>query len=628
MADVAYFPLSGLSLWILGVTLKGVLILLVAQAAAAALPRASAGLRHLLWSGGILGVLLIPALSLLLPWELPVVPLPDAVTVQADPGARILPPSPDAQGHVQGTPSHLTAQGTPSPASETAGGGALVWIFGLWAAGALLFLARLGLGALLLRRVVREAGTLPSSDWTRPLIEGADRLSVSRLPRLFTSDRVAMPVVSGVFDPAIVLPADAGEWTDRRRRAVLCHELAHIRRRDLLTNLLSRWACALYWFNPLVWIAARRLRAESERAADDLVLGVGTRPSEYADHLLQIVCGARRSRAPEVAIPMAQRREFEGRMLAILDEGASRAAPSRTHALGLAALALLLLLPVAAMAPAAPGPEGSRPGVTGAGEEGDGSLSPTMLAALLGGLEEAAPSRRLGAAEALGTLKARAGAGSLGRHLLRDPEPEVRLMAAWALGQIATSEALDPVTEAALRDGDESVRVLATWAMGRVADPAALSKLDLLLEDPSAEVRLRAAWAMGRIPTTQARGALVKALQDSGPGVSEMAAWALGQIRDPRTVPALTELAGDEFEISKPALEALWALASIGGDAVRDPLTRALERKNPDKKLADAIRLALVGEVIPPRPNDWPVTAAELRLKRPPPVPGDTLPRE
>ena len=135
---------------------------------------------------------------------------------------------------------------------------------------------------------------------------------------------------------------------------MLCHELAHLRRFDLVLNTLAQVAAALYWFHPLVWVAIRKLRAESERACDDLVLGVGTRPSEYADHLLQIACRADRFRAPAVALPMAQRHEFEGRMLAILERGARREAPTRTRVTLLAAGALAVVLPLAALAPLAP----------------------------------------------------------------------------------------------------------------------------------------------------------------------------------------------------------------------------------------------------------------------------------
>ena len=86
--------------------------------------------------------------------------------------------------------------------------------------------------------------------------------------------------------PTIVAPAEAEHWSAADRRAVLAHELAHVRRNDCLSHLLARVAVALHWPNPLVWWAERRLRAEREMAADDAALVSGSRASDYAGFLL------------------------------------------------------------------------------------------------------------------------------------------------------------------------------------------------------------------------------------------------------------------------------------------------------------------------------------------------------
>ena len=132
------------------------------------------------------------------------------------------------------------------------------------------------------------------------------------------SDQVEMAFAFDAFTPTIILPASAEEWSDDRRRAVLLHELAHIRRRDLIGHVIAGVACAVYWFNPFVWAAARRLRVESELASDDVVLESGVRPSDYAQHLLDLVTSVGQG-APTVALAMARPREFEGRLVAILD---------------------------------------------------------------------------------------------------------------------------------------------------------------------------------------------------------------------------------------------------------------------------------------------------------------------
>ena len=63
---------------------------------------------------------------------------------------------------------------------------------------------------------------------------------------------------------------------------MLAHELAHIKRGDWLIQMVAEMARAGYWFNPLVWIACRRLRLESEQATDDVVLHAGIDGSAYA----------------------------------------------------------------------------------------------------------------------------------------------------------------------------------------------------------------------------------------------------------------------------------------------------------------------------------------------------------
>ena len=133
------------------------------------------------------------------------------------------------------------------------------------------------------------------------------------------------------------MPADADAWPVERLRIVLLHELAHVKRRDCLTHLLAQAACAVYWFNPLAWMAARQARAERERACDDLVLAAGTRGSDYAEELLQIARVMRSGRFPAVlagaTLAMAHRSQLEGRLMAILDPRIPRRGLTRLRAL-------------------------------------------------------------------------------------------------------------------------------------------------------------------------------------------------------------------------------------------------------------------------------------------------------
>jgi hypothetical protein len=453
------------------------------------------------------------------------------------------------------------------------------------------------------------------------------------LPRLVMSDRFPMPFACGILHPAIVLPSSAAEWDDRRRRTVLVHELAHLARRDLALNAVGQVACALYWFHPLVWMAARKLRIESERACDDLVLGVGTRPSEYADHLLQIVCRASRSRTPAVALPMAQRHEFEGRMLAILERVARREPASGRHALVLAALALGLVIPIAALAPAritaSPPPLSTGTSGTNAASL-NGSLdrpptyppsvpaakpqprpAPTPIpktdtnavaAALIRALEDSVAAVREDAAYALGQLQTAAAVSPLVTRLGRDPAPKVREMIAWALGQIESRSATEGLSAAAQRDSSEPVRAMAVWALAQVQDPAALPALTALLRDGSAEVRGRAAWAIGSIEPQSAPPGLLAALDDASADVRLRAAWALGQIADPAAVSRLSDKLRDASTDIRRA--AMWALGQIGGEPAQGALLKALEDPDPEVRARAARALAGSSD---PWPWPWPM---------------------
>ena len=95
--------------------------------------------------------------------------------------------------------------------------------------------------------------------------------------QLLQSHHPALLVTWGLGSPKILLPATASAWPADRIRVVLAHELAHVVRHDWLTQISAELLRALYWFNPLVWLAARRLREESERACDDAVLETGDR---------------------------------------------------------------------------------------------------------------------------------------------------------------------------------------------------------------------------------------------------------------------------------------------------------------------------------------------------------------
>jgi len=235
------------------------------------------------------------------------------------------------------------------------------WALAVWLSGALVLAIRFALGRLRLRRLSRGARPLASADRRASALAGD--LGIGRAVQVWVSDAVAVPITWGVRRPRIALPAEAARWPAARLHAVLAHELAHVRRLDALTQALAQLVRALYWFNPLVWVACRLLRAERERACDDRVLELGMPPGDYAAELVAVARGAlARGALAEAALGMARRSQLERRIRAILD-GRRRRRPRRRLAAALVVGASLLVAPLGALASRQPAALAAQPQV-------------------------------------------------------------------------------------------------------------------------------------------------------------------------------------------------------------------------------------------------------------------------
>jgi beta-lactamase regulating signal transducer with metallopeptidase domain len=193
----------------------------------------------------------------------------------------------------------------------------------IWSAGLLLVLVRIGIDRFRLRGLRREAHSVLTEDWQTLLCELRRQLGLRRRVLLLKSPRNVMPVTWGSLRPVILLPASANEWPLERRRVVLLHELAHVKRLDCFSQLVSRIACAVYWLNPLVWVASRQMCIERERACDDLVISGGFKASQYAAHLVDIARTF--PRLPRMAgIAMARSSQLKRRICSIVQTPRSR----------------------------------------------------------------------------------------------------------------------------------------------------------------------------------------------------------------------------------------------------------------------------------------------------------------
>jgi beta-lactamase regulating signal transducer with metallopeptidase domain/protocatechuate 3,4-dioxygenase beta subunit len=347
---------------VVDVAAKSTLVLALAAVVALMLRRAPAATRHLAWCLGLCGALVLPVMTAALPsWAWPVLPAnPDGPA--SSPAPRAAASAPQTIGHgapaaradqpavtvLVEPPASLRRADTVATASAPAQIGMPSPSTGLisaWLAVAMLILAVPLLGRLAVWRLARGAQSIEDGDWAELLGDLTARLGLSRRVSLLRCRHALMPMTWGWIRPVILLPEGAEDWPAGRRRDVLLHELAHVQRFDCLTQAVAQAACALYWFNPLAWIAARRMRIERERACDDIVLLAGSRASDYAAHLLDLARTLRsRHHHSLAALAMAQPSHLEGRLLSILDAGCPRRGLTRPAVvLGLIALMVLVL---------------------------------------------------------------------------------------------------------------------------------------------------------------------------------------------------------------------------------------------------------------------------------------------
>ena len=224
----------------------------------------------------------------------------------------------------------------------------------LWALGALAVLAWIAAGHLRVALITRRAWVANSREWTALLESERAQADVERPVRLFITPEVSTPLTWGIGKAVVLLPEDALDWPASHRSVVLRHELAHVARRDTLAQFVAGVACAVYWFHPLVWLTARRLRAECERACDDRVLSSGTTGADYAAHLLLVARTANTLGTPGfVALAMARSSRLEGRVRAILDSSRCRSTLTRRAHWSAAILSILAVFSISAFRPVA-----------------------------------------------------------------------------------------------------------------------------------------------------------------------------------------------------------------------------------------------------------------------------------
>ena len=653
--------IDGASLIALDALFKATLLFSIAGLATFTLGRASAALRHLVWALALASALALPLLSIALPkWQLPVIqlaaarpvatpapaPMTSLDTIAPSRAQTMAPPiRRDQTATTSAAASPATPPATPSETTVPAPS-PISWsmvLLALWATGATLVLARLFAGLIAVQWMSRRTAPVLDAPWLPLAIELASELGLTRRLRFAESARATMPMACGVFNPVVMMPADAAQWPVERLRIVLLHELAHVKRRDCLTHVVVQLACALYWFNPLAWIAARHVRTERERACDDLVLTSGTRGSDYAEELLEIARVMRAGRFPAVltgaTLAMAHRSQLEGRLIAILDPKVPRSGVSRMRAALGVGLVACALLPLATLQAWTIAPEvGTELSSPSASATPTPSPSPSPSPSRSGdearrehesAAEPQVPRER--AAEAIGaavasqvSVNAQELAQSVAESVSQSTTQSVVQSAVqsavqsnvqsnvqaniqshiqpmiaefgkaeWGGGEKQQGKAADPrmvaALTAALKDSDKEVRETAMHALIQLRDPSIFEPLVQALKDSSPDVREQAVHGLSQLRDKRAIEPLMGVLKDANPDVRQQAIHALGEFREPRAFDAIVSALRDENADVRQ--QAAFALGQLRDKRAVPALAAAV--KDPDGDVREQAVFAL-----------------------------------
>lgn len=137
---------------------------------------------------------------------------------------------------------------------------AALWLSGISVMAALLLLQRRYLDKLL--NESKPYAQAPSNKLEVSSLSLADKLPILQSPD------ITSPMLTGVLRPMIIVPADFQKLTAKQQQAVLEHEQYHHERGDIITNLMAYSLLAMFWFNPLCWLAYKRFRDDQELACD------------------------------------------------------------------------------------------------------------------------------------------------------------------------------------------------------------------------------------------------------------------------------------------------------------------------------------------------------------------------
>ncbi len=279
----------------------------------------SAATRHWLALCGLCTLPLIPLLN----WLTPNAPI------------EILPPDWATQTVSSNIPGNAQESSDP-----------INWLLVLYLAGFGLLMLKLIVDLLRLERLRKNLKPVDNAALLQIFKRSCDNLKIRRNVALQVTDLDMPPHAFGLIRPVVVIPRDMLSRNANNLKALLTHELAHIKRLDWPIAVLGRTVCALFWFLPWVWWLWRRVETLAENACDDQVLRQGIAGHHYAEELVNI------TRDKDCAFAVAAFKKRSGLYLRIrdlLDETTSHHPLGTLAKTGSLLLCSLLLVPLSAL---------------------------------------------------------------------------------------------------------------------------------------------------------------------------------------------------------------------------------------------------------------------------------------
>ena len=283
-----------MTMLLLNTTIKISLIVIAAMAAMSLLRRQSAAVRHFVLAAALACAALTPLARVIVSRWAPAWPPSSSLQVIDRPLAVF---------DDQGVPTPTSGVARASAGASIDRAAVMRGVTVIWMAGVALALGVLAVGLLRVSWITSRARRVHSGPWVDAAEEIAAVYRLREAPIVYRTNHASLLGTWGVARAKVLLPADALDWPADRIHVVLAHELAHVRRADWIVQVAADVLCAAYWFNPLVWAAAHRLRLESEQACDDAVLRMGVEGPAYASELVDLARAFRG--APHRFVPAA-----------------------------------------------------------------------------------------------------------------------------------------------------------------------------------------------------------------------------------------------------------------------------------------------------------------------------------